>query len=68
MDLNNKGKIMAITNTYRQDCIQEGMQQGMQEGMCGVARNMLADNMDIDSIIRFTKLSQKEIEKLKEGN
>jgi len=68
----NKGKIMAITNTYRQDCIQEGMQeglqQGMQEGMCGVARNMLADNMDIDSIIRFTKLSKKEIEKLKEGN
>jgi predicted transposase/invertase (TIGR01784 family) len=57
----DRGKIMTIANSLRQ----EGLEQGIQQGIHAVAKNMLAGNIDIDSVVRFTKLSQEEIEKIK---
>ena len=49
-----------------EDAQREGMEKGMEKGIRAVARQMLAEGYDIDSILRCTGLSKEEIEKLKE--
>lgn len=44
---------------------EEGIKQGIQQGVHEVAKNMLANGMDIEMIQKFTGLSKKEILKLK---
>jgi len=46
--------------------IEKGIEKGMEKGIQAVARQMLAEGYDIDSILRCTGLSKEEIEKLKE--
>ena len=47
-----------------QQGIQQGMQQGMQQKALESARKMLAENMSIDSIAKFTGLTEDEIKKI----
>jgi len=55
-----------------QQGIQRGMQQGLQQGQqqgrlaerIEVAREMKTDNMPVEQIMKITKLSREEIEKL----
>ena len=47
-----------------QQGINQGINQGVQQGLYSVVKNMLAENANIDSIMKFTKLSKKEIEKI----
>ena len=42
----------------------EGLIQGKTAGIIETAKNMLADNLDIDTIIKYTGLTKKEIETL----
>ena len=49
--------------------IKQGMKQGMEKGMnqrsLEIARNMLADGVDINLIMKYSGLTQEQIEKLK---
>ncbi len=49
--------------------IEEGMKKGMEKGMnqkaLDIARNMLADGVDINLIMKYSGLTQEQIEKLK---
>ena len=50
------------------DGVKEGIQQGIQQGSLNksieIAKVMLKDNVSIDTIIKYTNLSKKEIDKL----
>jgi len=45
--------------------MEKGMEKGREEGVLGVARAMLAEGVAIKDIIKFTKLTTKQIEMLK---
>ena len=53
--------------------IEKGMELGMEKGMAkgmnqkalDIARNMLADGVDINLIMKYSGLTQEQIEKLK---
>ena len=64
-------------DTAKREGIAEGMEKGMKEGLekgraegmnqrsLDIARNMLADGVDINQIMKYSGLTQKQIEKLK---
>ena len=60
-------------DTAKQEGLAEGMEKGMEKGMkkgmnqkaLDIARNMLADGVDINLIIKYSGLTQEQIEKLK---
>lgn len=43
-----------------------GKKEGKKEKQIEIAKNMLHENIDIDTIVRVTKLTKEEIEKLKD--
>ena len=49
--------------------MEKGMEKGMKKGMnqkaLDIARNMLADGVDINLIMKYSGLTQEQIEKLK---
>lgn len=53
-----KEQIMTIEQQWRQ----ESLLQGLQEGKLQVAQRMLRENVDIKTIIKFTGLSEKELQ------
>ena len=44
--------------------ISQGIQQGSQQTKIETAKNMLNDNLDIQTIIKYTGLSMEEIKSL----
>ena len=64
-------------DTAKQEGLAEGMEKGMELGMekgmkkgmnqkaLDIARNMLADDVDINLIMKYSGLTQEQIEKLK---
>ena len=56
-------------DTAKREGIAEGMEKGMELGMnqkaLDIARNMLADGVDINLIMKYSGLTQEQIEKLK---
>ena len=64
-------------DTAKREGIAEGMEKGMKEGLekgraegmnqrsLDIARNMLADGIDINLIMKYSGLTQEQIEKLK---
>ena len=56
-------------DTAKQKGIEEGMKKGMEKGMnqkaLDIARNMLADGVDINLIMKYSGFTQEQIEKLK---
>ena len=56
-------------DTAKQEGLAEGMELGMEKGMnqkaLDIARNMLADGIDINLIMKYSGLSKEQIEKLK---
>ena len=64
-------------DTAKREGIAEGMEKGMKEGLekgraegmnqrsLDIARNMLADGVDINLIMKYSGLSQEQIDKLK---
>ena len=43
----------------------EGIAEGMNQKALDIARNMLADGVDINLIMKYSGLTQEQIEKLK---
>ena len=64
-------------DTAKQEGLAEGMEKGMELGMekgmkkgmnqkaLDIARNMLADGVDINLFMKYSGLTQEQIEKLK---
>ena len=72
--LNDEGDSMtSLTQIWKAEGVKEGMQQGIQTGIkqgmlektIQIAKNMLAHNLDIDSIANVTGLSKSKIIKMK---
>ena len=49
----------------KQEGLAEGMEKGMNQRSLDIARNMLADGVDINQIMKYSCLTQEQIEKLK---
>ena len=53
-------------DTAKQEGLAEGMEKGMELGMnqkaLDIARNMLADSVDINLIMKYSGLTQEQIE------
>ncbi|BEP30595.1 MAG: hypothetical protein WBIAU1_00730 [Wolbachia endosymbiont of Drosophila biauraria] len=61
MDLRKEEAILE----YRLDLAEEeGIQKGIEKGKIEVAKAMLANNVDVNTIVKFTGLSISEIEEL----
>ena len=56
-------------DTAKQEGLAEGMELGMEKGMnqkaLDIARNMLADGVDINLIMKYSGLTQEQIENWK---
>ena len=49
----------------KQEGLAEGMEKGMNQKTLDIVRNMLADGVDINLIMKYSGLTQEQIEKLK---
>jgi predicted transposase/invertase (TIGR01784 family) len=54
----------AILEYKLEEGMKKGMEKGREEGKIEVAKAMLADNVDINTIVKFTGLSISEIERI----
>ena len=52
-------------DTAKREGIAEGMEKGMNQRSLDIARNMLADGVDFNLIMKYSGLTQEQIEKLK---
>ena len=64
-----KNSIDTAKQEGKQEGLAEGMELGMEKGMnqkaLDIARNMLVDGVDINLIMKYSGLTQEQIEKLK---
>ena len=64
-----KNSIDTAKQEGKQEGLAEGMELGMEKGMnqkaLDIARNMLADGVDINLIMKYSGLTQEQIDKLK---
>jgi predicted transposase/invertase (TIGR01784 family) len=49
----------------REQGMEQGMEQGIKQGMIEMAKNFIRDGVEIEIVIRASKLSRKEIEEIK---
>ena len=49
----------------KQEGLAEGMEKGINQRSLDIARNMLADGVDLNLIMKYSGLTQEQIEKLK---
>ena len=52
-------------DTAKREGIAEGMEKGMNQKALDIVRNMLADGVDLNLIMKYSGLTQEQIEKLK---
>ena len=52
-------------DTAKREGIAEGMEKGMNQRSLDIARNVLADGVDLNLIMKYSGLTQELIEKLK---
>ncbi len=52
-------------DTAKREGIAEGMEKGTNQRSLDIARNMLADGVDLNLIMKYSGLTQEQIEKLK---
>ena len=52
-------------DTAKREGIAEGKEIGMNQKALDIARNMLADGVDLNLIMKYSGLTQEQIEKLK---
>lgn len=61
-----------IMDLYKEEAIleyklEEGMEKGREEGKIEVAKAMLANNVDVDTIVKFIGFSISEVKELNEN-
>ena len=62
-----KEKLEAIVEqTKMGNAKAEGKTEGISQSKIEIAKNMLEDGLDLDTIIKYTNLSKEEIQKLQE--
>lgn len=54
-----------VHNTLMNNAKEEGLAEGIEQNKITIAKNMLKDNIPIDTIIKYTTLTKDEIESLK---
>jgi predicted transposase/invertase (TIGR01784 family) len=65
MDLRKEEGILAQKlDDATEKGIKIGKEEGREEGKIEVAKAMLADNVDVNTIVKFTGLSISEIERI----
>ena len=52
-------------DTAKREGLAEGMEKGMNQRSLDIARNVLADGVDLNLIMKYSGLTQELIEKLK---
>lgn len=57
-------KMNELAKMKMEEGFEEGKKEGIKEGILTVARTLKDDGADIEQIIKVTKLSREEIEKL----
>ena len=55
--------IKNFVDTAKREGIEIGMEKGMNQKALDIARNMLADGVDINLIMKYAGLTQEQIEK-----
>ena len=60
-----KNSIDTATQEGKQEGLAEDMELGMNQKALDIARNMLADGVDINLIMKYSGLTQEQIENLK---
>ena len=64
-----KNSIDTAKQEGKQEGLAEGMKKGMEKGMnkkaLEIARSMMADGVDINLIMKYSGLTQEQIDKLK---
>ena len=55
-----------IENSIRKEMTERGLKQGIEQAKLETARNMLKDELDSDTIAKYTGLKKEVIEKIKE--
>ena len=60
-----KNSIDTAKQEGKQEGLAEGIEKGMNQKAQDIARNMLADGVDIDLIMKYSRLTQEQIDKLK---
>ena len=60
-----KNSIDTAKQEGKQEGLAEDMELGMNQKALDIARNMLADGVDINLIMKYSGLTQEQIEKLK---
>ena len=60
-----KNSIDTAKQEGKQEGLAEGIEKGMNQKAQDIARNMLADGVDIDLIMKYSGLTQEQIDKLK---
>ena len=60
-----KNSIDTAKQEGKQEGLAEGMELGMNQKALDIARNMLADGVDINLIMKYSGLTQEQIENLK---
>ena len=59
-----EGAIAQATYDGQQLGIKQGIQKGIQKSKTGMAKAMLKDKLDISFIVKYTGLTQQELQQL----
>lgn len=59
--------VMSVAEQLRQEGKIEGRQEGIEEGIKRTAKIMIVDGEAIEKIIRYTRLTEEEIDEIKEA-
>ena len=64
-DMTTERDIQNYISYAREKGLEEGMEKGREEGRIEAARNMLADEISIDLVAKYTGLSIEQVKELK---
>ena len=59
-------KEWALKDEGIREGIEQGIEQGIKQQKIEIAKNMIKDNISIETISKYTNLTTQEIDKLKE--
>ena len=64
MNIHDQDTFLRGKNEGYEAGMQQGMQQGIQQKAIKTAKNMLKDNIDLETVIKYTELSRNVVQDL----
>ena len=61
MNIHDQDTFLRGKNEGFEAGIQQGMQQGIQQKAIKTAKNMLKDNIDLETVVKYTELSRSVV-------